>query len=426
MPPDFSSQVTHALSLLDAQIQIALREQNLPGLSAVVIADQHILWSKGYGYADVHRRIPATPQTIYRLGSITKLFTATMLMQLRDAGKLHLDDPIERYLPEFKIRSRFQDARPTTFRQLVAHISGLPQDAPVEHGYSHTHPFPPLEQLLSSLQYFEMCLPAMTEYRYSNIGYAILGYALERVAQMPYTEYVVTQILQPLGMFDSGFTLTPAQQTKLATGYEPVPADTDFPIAEPNIYASPAGMLCSSTQDMGRFIALQFREEPAGGNQILGGSTLREMHLPVFMTTGWHDTVMIGWHSRQVAEQPVSQHSGGTPGFTTTVAVVRSLKLGMAIFTNTYQRPWDIVWKGLETLIPVFKRERADQQAAMLRCFIGTLSAYVGRYVLIQSRSNVIPEAEFKHCHIDIEVVDQRLTGQLRTSWFGFTFILLP
>ncbi len=122
--------------------------------------------------------MPADPQTIYRVGSVTKVFTALMLMQLRDAGKLQLDDPIETYLPEFKIKSRFPDARPATFRQVAAHYSGLPREAPMRYEYQATDEFPSIEDQLRSLKDSEMMLPAMTMYSYSNLGYNIMGLAL--------------------------------------------------------------------------------------------------------------------------------------------------------------------------------------------------------------------------------------------------------
>ena len=120
--------VSAALTQLDAQLTAIMKERNLPGLSAGVVYDHELIWTKGYGYADLERRIPADADSIYEIGSVTKLFNAVMLMKLRDAGKLSLDDPIEKYLPEFKIRSSFPDPRPPTFRQVVSHVSGLPRE----------------------------------------------------------------------------------------------------------------------------------------------------------------------------------------------------------------------------------------------------------------------------------------------------------
>src|SRR5215510_16384185 len=144
-------------------------------MSIVIVHDQDVLLAKGFGYADLEKKIPADPQTVYRIGSVTKAFTALMLMQLRDAGKLGLDDPIEKYLPEFKIKSRFADARPVTFRQVASHFSGLPREAPLPYTYQVVTVFPRTEELIASLASTELIGPADTKFQYSNLGFNILG-----------------------------------------------------------------------------------------------------------------------------------------------------------------------------------------------------------------------------------------------------------
>ena len=195
------------LTEIEADAENARVKAKIPGMSMVIVYDQDVLLAKGFGYADLEKQIPADPQTVYRAGSVTKSFTALMLMQLRDAGKLQLDDPIEKYLPEFKIKSRFPDARPATFRQVAAHYSGLPREAPMLHEYRATDEFPSVEDQLKSLTTAnsEMMIPPMTLYSYSNLGYDIMGLALSRIAKQPYDRYVADQILKPLGMNSSGF-----------------------------------------------------------------------------------------------------------------------------------------------------------------------------------------------------------------------------
>jgi CubicO group peptidase (beta-lactamase class C family) len=133
------------LTEIEADAENARVRAKIPGMSIVIVYDQAVLLAKGFGYADLEQQIPADPQTVYRVGSVTKVFTALMLMQLRDAGKLHLDDPIQKYLPEFQIKSRFPDARPATFRQVAAHYAGLPREAPMLHEYQVTDDFPSVE-----------------------------------------------------------------------------------------------------------------------------------------------------------------------------------------------------------------------------------------------------------------------------------------
>lgn len=149
-PPDKNDpEIRAVLAELESDIEKARIEKKIAGLSVAIVYDQDVLLSKGFGFADLDKKVPADSATVYRVGSITKVFTALMLMQLRDAGKLSLDDPIEKYLPEFKIKSRFPDARPATFRQVAAHYSGLPIEPPMAIEYENPEKFPPgrLERL---------------------------------------------------------------------------------------------------------------------------------------------------------------------------------------------------------------------------------------------------------------------------------------
>lgn len=130
--PATDPRIRAALEQLDSQLAAAFKAQNLAGMSAGVVYDRGLVWSKGYGYADWARKRPADAKSVYDIGSISKLFNATALMLLRDAGKLSLDDPIEKYLPEFKFRSRYPDPRPPTFRQVAAHVAGLPRELEVQ------------------------------------------------------------------------------------------------------------------------------------------------------------------------------------------------------------------------------------------------------------------------------------------------------
>src|SRR5262245_25613519 len=177
------------LSAVLADVYAAADEARLkleiPGLSIAIVAGQEILMAEGCGSADVEKATPATAETVYRVGSVTKVFTALMLMQLRDAGKLDLDDAIQQHLPEFRLRSRYPDARPVTFRQVAAHYAALPREPPLATEYQPGLVYPPMEEQLASLDRIEALGPAMTEFNYSNFGYNVMGAALARVANQP-------------------------------------------------------------------------------------------------------------------------------------------------------------------------------------------------------------------------------------------------
>jgi CubicO group peptidase (beta-lactamase class C family) len=149
-----------AFSTFEYELVDQLQDQQA-GLSVGIIYDQSLIWTKNIGYADYERQHLATPRTLYRLASVTKLFTATMLMHLRDAGKVQLDDPLERYLPsDYKIHSPFPDSTPPTLRQAVSHTAGL-GDFPYD--YEEASTFPTTEEFFTRFKETELLVPPMTE-----------------------------------------------------------------------------------------------------------------------------------------------------------------------------------------------------------------------------------------------------------------------
>jgi CubicO group peptidase (beta-lactamase class C family) len=392
-------EIRAALAFLAARLEGERQEEKIPAMSAAVVYDQQLLWAEGFGYADLEQEIPATPGTVYRIGSITKLFTATMLMQLRDAGKLQLDDPLENYLPGFHVTSPFPDARPVTFRQVASHTAGLPREAPLD--YWRTLEFPPIEEIVESLKDAEMIFPTLTQFKYSNLGISLMGHALARIAGQPYRAYIRDHILEPLSMRHTGFDLEdPEIQARLAVGYT-IYKDNPPEVAPlPDIGGfAPAGQMHATVEDMAHFISLQFREGPAQGEQILGGSTLREMHAPVFITPDWQGGMAIGWALDRVADHTLIGHGGGIHGFTTHIALVPALKLGVAVFTNTGTDPGRFTRAALELLIPVVTRIRAREEAAQAQPAPKEWKKYTGLYVVVGLAQE-----------IEIKLADDKLT----------------
>jgi CubicO group peptidase (beta-lactamase class C family) len=396
-------EIGAALALVDARLATEREDRKIPGLSAGVVYDQDLIWHKGYGNANRDKLIPANENTIYRVASITKLFTATMLMQLRDAGKVSLDDPIEKHLPEFKIKSEFSDARPATFRQVASHGSGLPREG-AHQGWRSTT-MPAIEDLLADLAQLDMRLPVMTEPKYSNLGIAIMGHALSRVAGQRYDDYVRENILQPLGMTQSGFDPS-VYGDERAIGYHLAKGKFEISPVWDEKGFRPAGGLYSSVSDIARFISLQFRDGPSGGKQILGGSSLREMQNPVLVSQDFEVGFGIGWGIRRVAGKKVIGHSGGLPGYTTNITLVPSMKLAVIVFTNTGTAPVEISNGLLELLIPIFSREAARQQPQPSAEEIAALAPYTGRYHWLDD-----DEIELKVVKGRLKLIDPDLPG---------------
>lgn len=405
------------LTEIEADAESARLKAKIPGMSIVIVYDQEVLLAKGFGYADLEKKIPADPQTVYRTGSVTKAFTALMLMQLRDAGKLHLDDPIEKYLPEFKIKSRFPDARPATFRQVAAHYSGLPREPPMLHEYQATDEFPSVEDQLKSLKDTEMMVPAMTLYSYSNLGYNIMGLALSRVAKQPYDQYVATQILKPLGMNLSGFALTEQMKRHFAVGYKPAGPDGTHERSSYPKHGLASGMLYSNVDDLANFLSLFFRKGPRGGKQVLGSSSLLEMLIPVAVSTDlsrdekgrptslWLEGSAIGFSVGPFSGEQIDYKDGGTAGFSSIVYINYPRKLGMAVLTNTQTEPFWLGYNLLRELTPVLQKSLERSQAKALEAALPKWQKYIGRYVITDPNAiRMITFSEF-----DVRIVNQKL-----------------
>lgn len=200
--------VAGSLRLLEGWIQAHMAYRGLPGLSIGIVHDQKLVWSRGFGHADVVSKTPATAETLYRIASNTKTFTATAILQLRDRGKLRLDDPVSNYLPWFKVRSSFPDAPVITIRQLITHTSGLPRES--AGPYWIDFEFPTRTQMIAALPSQEAPLAPETRLKYSNLAFALAGEIVASVSAEPYDQYVRKHILEPLGMASTAVTLTPS------------------------------------------------------------------------------------------------------------------------------------------------------------------------------------------------------------------------
>jgi CubicO group peptidase (beta-lactamase class C family) len=377
---------------MEAQLRSEVGEGKMPGLSAAVVVDQEVLWSGGFGFANLERRIPATSDTVYRVASITKLFMATALMHLRDAGRLRLDDPLTQYVPEFRPVCPFDDCPPVTLRHLVSHTAGLPREAPLDHWL--TLRSTTVEEVLESLREAELLNPPLTELHYSNLGFILLGLAMERASGRPYQQYIADEILRPLGMEQTGFDLNDTMRSALATGYlredeEATPISA--PQWELGAMRAPGG-LYSSVTDLCRFLMMQFRDVPAGGRQVLAGSTLREMRLPALPQPNGAGHG-VGWATGRRRDHVFVGHGGSVHGFRTATILLPGRKVGVAVFANIAPcDPDGICWRMLDVLAPVMERVPPKEAGAKTRAepqLVPEAAAYVGRYVFLGSALQV-------------------------------------
>jgi CubicO group peptidase (beta-lactamase class C family) len=323
----------------------------LPSLSFAVVCDRDIVYSQAFGYADLEKRIPARTETVYPAGSITKVFVATMLAQLREAGVVSLETPVRDLLPECQVRSPFPGTRPTTLRQLASHTSGLPQDAAVNFwsdyatfswivtgGATEMKWYVPREELLASLNTVELVHRPDVYSHYSNLGVQVLGMALERAAGQPMPDYIRSEILEPLGMKNSFFSPDQIEGPALAVGYVTIDPESP-PVVAPDWDLGSAvysGGLWSTAEDLARFLSLQFQDGEGGGTPILSVGSLRLMRTPQSVYEAYeHECYGIGWGIYRVAGYRVIGHGGAHLGFSARIIADPEAKLGIVALCNT-------------------------------------------------------------------------------------------
>jgi CubicO group peptidase (beta-lactamase class C family) len=249
-----------AISRFEAQLAQDVAEDGVGSISAGVVVGNEVFWSKGFGWADIEQQIPADEETIYRTGSISKSFTAVLMMQMIEKGLFKLDDPVENYFPEInELREKPEDVSPITFRHLASHTAGITREPKLKGAASG--PISRWEdKILASIpNTYYKSLPG-EKYSYSNIGFGMLGLAVSRAAGEPFMDLVRGHIFEPLGMTISFFILTAEHMPHLSMGYvmrKDGTVDADPPAREHSGrgYKVPNGGIYSTVGDLAKFVA---------------------------------------------------------------------------------------------------------------------------------------------------------------------------
>ncbi|MET8149000.1 serine hydrolase domain-containing protein [Actinoplanes sp. NPDC049668] len=322
--------------------EIAARAQSAgraPSLALAIVRDRSLLHFTGAGETP-----PPDPKTQYRIGSITKTMTATMIMQLRDEGGLALDDPLSRHLPDTPVGG-------LTVRQLLGHVSGLQREP--DGPWWERNTGGDVDKLLAELTYDKIAAPPYRTYHYSNLAYGLLGAVLRRVTGEPWAQLLAKRVLDPLGMRRT--TYLPVEP--FARGYVVHALDGGLH-EEPRLDAgamASAGQLWSTVTDMAKWAA--FLADPAPA--MLRRATVDEMCTPVAIKddawTGGHG---LGPELMRVGERIYVGHGGSMPGYVSVVAVHRPSRTGVVAFANSYDlRGTTIRAVGLEALTAVLDAE---------------------------------------------------------------------
>src|SRR5687767_6511130 len=325
-----SKDYAAAIEMLERFVTHEMADKELPALSIALVDDQQVVWAKGFGFADPKAKIPATAETVYRVGSVSKLFTDIAIMQLVEQRKLDLDAPVTRYLPEFRPHNSF--GKPITLRQLMSHRSGLVREPPVGNYFETTEPS--LAQTIASLNQTQLVYAPQARTKYSNAAIAAVGYVLEQTQREPFAKYLKRAVLDPLGLEHSSFEPTPEITKDLAKAYMWTVDGRVFEAPTFELGMSPAGSMYTTVTDMGRFMSALFAGGRGTKGQMLKRSTIEEMWTPQFAPPGQKTGYGIGFGVRELEGRRTVGHGGAIYGFATTLKAMPDDKLGVVVVTT--------------------------------------------------------------------------------------------
>lgn len=389
-------RVKQTLNLLQVWLDAQQAYQQIPGVSAAVVYDQQLLWSAGFGYADVSRKTPATPSTIYSICSISKLFTSIGVMQLRDEGKLRIDDPVARHIPWFKIKRSDPLGAEITIEGLLTHSSGLPRESDFPYWTGPEFAFPTREQIKERLASQETLYSAETYFQYSNLGLTMAGEVVASVSGEPYQAYVTKRILEPLGLKSTTPEIPEKERgRRLATGYSALRRDgTRVPVAFFMARGiAPAAGYASTAEDLARFASWQFRVlERKGGEEVLKSNTLREMQRVHWVDPDFETMWGLGFAVSKSEGKMFVGHGGSCPGFRTQLLLKPDEKLATIFMANAQgvdtgafvQQMYNIVAPAIKAAVKPMSNQPWQPQANLAR-YTGTYeSGFAGEIAIVE------------------------------------------
>ncbi len=368
-------------------VQQQMKKHDVTGLSLALIDDQRIVWTEGFGYADKVHNVPATPETLYRAGSITKLFTATAIMQLVERGLIDLDQPLTTYLPEFSVKTRFPEASPITIRHILTHHSGLPRD--ILRGMWTANP-QPYATVLRDLKNEYVSYPPNYIFSYSNLGMTVLGQVIERMSGEPYAAYISRAIFDPAGMTTASIETGVASSPLMAHAYNKGKEEPELPLRD-----IPAGGLNASVVDLARFAQVVFTQGRSGDRRILKPETLTMMLTPqnnevpldldLKMGLGWLLADLPDFKVKGLGT--VASHAGGTLHFLSQLATLPDHKLGAVVMSNSSTSAEivnkiaaELLMSAMEAKSGIVSKEATPADTSVTPLSPAQLAEYEGRY----------------------------------------------
>jgi CubicO group peptidase (beta-lactamase class C family) len=341
VPPP--APIKPGLSNFDDFVNQSLKDWKVPGVAVAVVLGDKVILLKGYGYRDLEKQLPVTPDTLFAIGSITKSFTVTTLGMEMDEGKVDWDKPVRDYLPSFKMHNPVLTEQ-MMIRDLVTHRSGLPRHDMVWYSSDFSR-----EDIINRLQYLETNKPLRSTFQYNNLMFMTAGYIAGSLNGKIWEDTIRERILSPLGMTETNFSLKELQQSPdFALPYRKgndVQADVKrMPFDEqcPDRCAiGPAGEINSTARDMSRYLLLHLNSGKMEGKALLSENNALQMQTPQMVLQGKPDykeesetSYGMGFFISQYRGHKLVAHGGNLDGFSAQFAFLPDDGIGVVALTN--------------------------------------------------------------------------------------------
>jgi CubicO group peptidase (beta-lactamase class C family) len=384
-PKPFSSEAdkyAYVKEYIRWYIQKQMEDNEIMGLSVALVDDQKVVWSEGFGYADKEKGIKATPDTRYRAGSITKLFTAMATMKLVEEGKMDIDKPLKRYLPKFSIKSRFGSTDNITPRNIMTHHSGLPGDWLDRMFATNSLPY---TEHVKAIQNEYVAYKPNTILSYSNLAMTLLGDSIEKVSAIKYEEYLKEKFLEPMHMNNADLKMA-LYGNNASKSYKEGKEINEYAIGD-----VPAGALNISVEELSHLAMMINANGMYNTNQVLKSSTLKEMftvqNKNISLDVGQEIGLGYFVDNGLLGDKDTAYHHGGnTIAHNAYFIVSPNTKLGVVVMSNvsgTYST--EIARKLLEKAWEVKTSKKVKKKELIIKnnsYFEGTYSTILGKVKL--------------------------------------------
>lgn len=338
-----SAEVQRLSRILIPEIQQVMTEGRIPSCTIALVRGEKIVWTGAYGLSNLWAKTPARLETVYLIGSTFKTMSMTALLQLMEQGMFKLDDPVGPLLGDLKIENETPD-RPVTFRHLLTHTSGLPTDFGPFLIWGDASP-PSLAAYLQKA--LKLKNPPLTKVEYSNIGFTLIGYLVEKLSGQPFRNYIISQIFEPVEMTDTGFIPRPDMVERLAVPYVIGAKRKDWEAVH-WLKASvwPAGIVYGTVLDQARWLIVNLNGGGYKGRRLIAEATFAQIMTRQFdqfagpVAHGWlNETTGFGlaWWISERNGAKIFAHSGSVVGYTAFLAGNMNNKTGIAVLSNGNQ-----------------------------------------------------------------------------------------